>query len=304
MNQPARCPRPRLEPALERGPARYAIASAARIGFDLIEIADPRPLRPIDTAMTRRLLEEQRPEGSLLDGAPADADVSSEDLAVVRGRQGAADAAVEVAVGSGAEAPAGSSTRGWQVPPPAERAVARARRGRRAAPGWPSGARPACVSTSRWSTATRPTSSTPPRTCWRSSRRPGAEPRGPPRQLPHEHRGGRLPATVEQLATGSATSTSVSRTAATSATEPSTSTRSSPRCATRGTAAPSPSRASAPPWCTPISATTSRCGATCGATATTWPPHAREFMASRLHRHERGRRGRTPTSGWTWAPAA
>jgi D-psicose/D-tagatose/L-ribulose 3-epimerase len=66
--------------------AKHAIASTAEIGFDLIEIPllDPSS---VDTSMTRSLLDEHGLGASCSLGLDPDADVSSEDPAVVaRGR--------------------------------------------------------------------------------------------------------------------------------------------------------------------------------------------------------------------------
>ena len=75
--------------------ARHAIASAAAAGFDLIEIPILDPFG-IDTAMTRRLLEEYGMQGACSMGLPADADVSSEDPSVLANGKKLLDRAVEV----------------------------------------------------------------------------------------------------------------------------------------------------------------------------------------------------------------
>ena len=58
--------------------ARHAISSAAEAGFDLIEVPILDPFG-IDTAMTRRLLDEYGLASACSMGLPAHADVSSED---------------------------------------------------------------------------------------------------------------------------------------------------------------------------------------------------------------------------------
>jgi D-psicose/D-tagatose/L-ribulose 3-epimerase len=76
--------------------ARLAIESTARVGFDLIEIAVLEP-ENVDTAMTRRLLEDNALGAACSLGLDDSTDVSSEDQAIVaRGRRRLA-AAVDVA---------------------------------------------------------------------------------------------------------------------------------------------------------------------------------------------------------------
>jgi D-psicose/D-tagatose/L-ribulose 3-epimerase len=76
--------------------ARLAIESTARVGFDLIEIAVLDP-ENVDTAMTRRLLEDNALGAACSLGLDDSTDVSSEDQAIVaRGRRRLA-AAVDVA---------------------------------------------------------------------------------------------------------------------------------------------------------------------------------------------------------------
>jgi D-psicose/D-tagatose/L-ribulose 3-epimerase len=58
--------------------ARHAISSAAKAGFDLIEVPILDPFG-IDTAMTRRLLDEYGLQSACSMGLPPHADVSSED---------------------------------------------------------------------------------------------------------------------------------------------------------------------------------------------------------------------------------
>ena len=82
--------------------ARHAIGSAAAAGFDLIEIPILDPFG-IDTAMTRRLLEEYGMRGACSMGLPADADVSSEDPSVLAKGKKLLDRAVEVAQELGAD---------------------------------------------------------------------------------------------------------------------------------------------------------------------------------------------------------
>ena len=82
--------------------ARHAIASAAAAGFDLIEVPILDPFG-IDTAMTRRLLDEHGIRGACSMGLPADADVSSEDPAVLANGKTLLTRAVEVAHELGAD---------------------------------------------------------------------------------------------------------------------------------------------------------------------------------------------------------
>ena len=82
--------------------ARHAIGSAAAAGFDLIEIPILDPFG-IDTAMTRRLLEEYGLQGACSMGLPADADVSSEDPSVLAKGKKLLDRAVEVTQELGAD---------------------------------------------------------------------------------------------------------------------------------------------------------------------------------------------------------
>lgn len=81
--------------------ARHAISSAAACGFDLIEvpILDPSG---IDTAMTRRLLDEYGMQAACSMGLPAYADVSSEDPTVVSAGKQLLARAVEVTAEIGA----------------------------------------------------------------------------------------------------------------------------------------------------------------------------------------------------------
>ncbi len=81
--------------------ARHAISSAAAAGFDLIEVPILDPYS-IDTAMTRRLLDEYGMQGACSMGLPAHADVSSEDPAVVAAGKELLARAVEVTAGIGA----------------------------------------------------------------------------------------------------------------------------------------------------------------------------------------------------------
>ena len=82
--------------------ARHAISSAAKAGFDLIEIPILDPFG-IDTAMTRRLLDEHGIRGACSMGLPADADVSSEDPAVLANGKQLLARAVEVTHEIGAD---------------------------------------------------------------------------------------------------------------------------------------------------------------------------------------------------------
>jgi len=75
--------------------ARHAISSAAAAGFDLIEIPILDPFG-IDTAMTRRLLDEYGLAAACSMGLPPHADVSSEDPAVVAAGKDMLTRAVEV----------------------------------------------------------------------------------------------------------------------------------------------------------------------------------------------------------------
>jgi D-psicose/D-tagatose/L-ribulose 3-epimerase len=75
--------------------ARHAISSAAAAGFDLIEVPILDPYG-IDTAMTRRLLDEYGLQGACSMGLPARADVSSEDPAVLSAGKDLLARAVEV----------------------------------------------------------------------------------------------------------------------------------------------------------------------------------------------------------------
>lgn len=75
--------------------ARHAISSAAAAGFDLIEVPILDPFG-IDTAMTRRLLEEYGLQSACSMGLPAHADVASEDPAVVEAGTRMLARAVEV----------------------------------------------------------------------------------------------------------------------------------------------------------------------------------------------------------------
>jgi D-psicose/D-tagatose/L-ribulose 3-epimerase len=83
--------------------ARHAISSAARIGFDLIEVPILDPFG-IDTAMTRRLLDEYGLKAACSMGLPRTADVSSEDEAEHAEGKKLLTRAVEVAAELGAEA--------------------------------------------------------------------------------------------------------------------------------------------------------------------------------------------------------
>ena len=81
--------------------AKHAISSTANLGFDLIEVPLLDPAS-IDTAMTRSLLDDHGLQASCSLGLDPDADVSSEDPAVVaRGRDLLARA-VDVTAGIGA----------------------------------------------------------------------------------------------------------------------------------------------------------------------------------------------------------
>ncbi len=82
--------------------ARHAISSAAAAGFDLIEVPILDPFG-IDTAMTRRLLDEHGIRSACSMGLPADADVSSEDPAVLANGKKLLSRAVEVAHELGAD---------------------------------------------------------------------------------------------------------------------------------------------------------------------------------------------------------
>ncbi|HEY7043477.1 MAG TPA: sugar phosphate isomerase/epimerase family protein [Nocardioidaceae bacterium] len=81
--------------------ARRAISSAGAAGFDLIEVPILDPYG-IDTAMTRRLLDEYGMQASCSMGLPAEADVSSEDPAVLARGKELLGRAVEVAQELGA----------------------------------------------------------------------------------------------------------------------------------------------------------------------------------------------------------
>jgi D-psicose/D-tagatose/L-ribulose 3-epimerase len=83
--------------------ARHAISSAARIGFDLIEVPILDPFG-IDTAMTRRLLDEYGLKAACSMGLPPHADVSSEDEAEHAEGKRLLTRAVEVAGELGSEA--------------------------------------------------------------------------------------------------------------------------------------------------------------------------------------------------------
>jgi D-psicose/D-tagatose/L-ribulose 3-epimerase len=83
--------------------ARHAISSAARIGFDLIEVPILDPYG-IDTAMTRRLLDEHGLKSACSMGLPPYADVASEEVEVHEAGKKLLTRAVEVAVELGAEA--------------------------------------------------------------------------------------------------------------------------------------------------------------------------------------------------------
>lgn len=75
--------------------ARHAISSAAAAGFDLIEIPILDPFA-IDTAMTRRLLDQHDMVAACSMGLPPQADVSSEDPALVANGKKLLTRAVEV----------------------------------------------------------------------------------------------------------------------------------------------------------------------------------------------------------------
>jgi D-psicose/D-tagatose/L-ribulose 3-epimerase len=81
--------------------ARYAIESTAQVGYDLIEvpILDPST---IDTAMTRRLLEDNGLGSACSLGLDDSTDVSSEDPAIVAAGRDRLAAAVEAAHAMGA----------------------------------------------------------------------------------------------------------------------------------------------------------------------------------------------------------
>ena len=81
--------------------ARHAISSAAAADFDLIEVPILDPYS-IDTAMTRRLLDEYGLHGACSMGLPAHADVSSEDPSVVAAGKVLLARAVEVTAEIGA----------------------------------------------------------------------------------------------------------------------------------------------------------------------------------------------------------
>jgi D-psicose/D-tagatose/L-ribulose 3-epimerase len=83
--------------------ARHAISSAAKAGFDLIEVPILDPYG-IDTAMTRRLLDEHDLAAACSMGLPAHADVASEDESVQRRGKELLTRAVEVAGELGSEA--------------------------------------------------------------------------------------------------------------------------------------------------------------------------------------------------------
>lgn len=83
--------------------ARHAISSAAAAGFDLIEVPILDPYG-IDTAMTRRLLDEHGLKAACSMGLPPHADVASEDEGVQAEGKKLLTRAVEVAGELGAEA--------------------------------------------------------------------------------------------------------------------------------------------------------------------------------------------------------
>jgi len=79
----------------EEAAARHAISSAAAAGFHLIEIPILDPFS-IDTAMTRRLLDEYGMQSACSMGLPAHADVSSEQPSVLAAGKEMLARAVEV----------------------------------------------------------------------------------------------------------------------------------------------------------------------------------------------------------------
>lgn len=81
--------------------ARYAISSTAEIGFDLIEVPLLDPAA-VDTTMTRTLLEDHGLAAACSLGLDPEADVSSEDLAVVKRGRDLLAQAVDTAAGLGA----------------------------------------------------------------------------------------------------------------------------------------------------------------------------------------------------------
>lgn len=82
--------------------ARHAISATADLGFDIIEVPllDPDA---VDPAMTRRLLEDHGLQANCSLGLAPDADVSSEDPAVVQRGRDLLAKAVEVTAGMGGE---------------------------------------------------------------------------------------------------------------------------------------------------------------------------------------------------------
>ena len=87
----------------DKSGARHAISSAAKTGFDLIEVPILDPFG-IDTAMTRQLLDDYGLKAALSMGLPPHADVASEDKAVHAEGLRLLARAVEVAGEVGAEA--------------------------------------------------------------------------------------------------------------------------------------------------------------------------------------------------------
>ncbi len=83
--------------------ARHAISSAAAAGFDLIEVPILDPYG-IDTAMTRRLLDEHGLAAACSMGLPRHADVATEDAGAQAEGKKLLTRAVEVAAEIGAEA--------------------------------------------------------------------------------------------------------------------------------------------------------------------------------------------------------
>jgi D-psicose/D-tagatose/L-ribulose 3-epimerase len=81
--------------------ATTAISSTARLGFDMIEVPLLDPWS-VDAAMTRRLLDDHGLRAGCSLGLSPDADVSSEDPAVVQRGRDLLAKAVEVAAGMGA----------------------------------------------------------------------------------------------------------------------------------------------------------------------------------------------------------
>lgn len=81
--------------------AQRAISRASACGFDVVEVPLLNPAA-VDPAMTRRVLAEHDMQATCSMGLPADADVSSDDVAVVRRGEEVLRTAVEVAGEMGA----------------------------------------------------------------------------------------------------------------------------------------------------------------------------------------------------------